>query len=63
MACTIYCPKCKETLRVRVVVDDKDAHRTPSLPTKSLPLTRTEFDHQYNLPFDTNRYPDIRTFR
>ena len=48
MSCTIFCPKCNETLRVRLVVEEED------LPTSVPQLTRTESDSQYNLPYSTS---------
>ncbi|MDA9216247.1 hypothetical protein N9O88_00290 [bacterium] len=48
MSCTIFCPKCNETLRVRLVVEEED------LPTSVPQLTRTGSDSQYNLPYSTS---------
>lgn len=47
MACTVYCPKCRETIKVRIVVENED------LPTSVPQLERTESGSQYNLPYDS----------
>ena len=47
MACTVYCPKCRETIKVRLVVENED------LPTSVPQLERTESGSQYNLPYDS----------